>query len=95
MDWKATLLQGSSVMIPLLWSQFGPLVIRTITGVVNKISNQYVPREMQVMLSAILGAVIAGLSGDSTAVMALASGAGIGSQLYTMADPKAMKASAA
>ena len=95
MDWKATLLQGSSVLVPLLWSQFGPLVIRMLTGVVNKVTTAYVPRELQVVLSGLLGAVLAGLSGDPVPVMAVAGGAGIVSQLYTMADPKVMKTSAA
>lgn len=93
MDWKDTLLQGSSVLVPLLWSQVGPLVIRGITSMANK-ANTFIPREWQAIVSAAIGAVLAGLSGDSAAVMAVAAGSGVVSQLYTMADPKAMKTSA-
>lgn len=97
MDWKATLLptlvQGSSVLVPLLWAQLGPIAVRAITSIVNKVSTQYVPREWQVILSAVLGAVISGLSGDDVPVMAVAAGSGVVSQLYTMANPKTWRTS--
>lgn len=94
MDWKSMLLQGSSVIVPLMWSQVGPLAIRTITQLVNAFSQQYVPREWQVVLSAVLGAIMAGLAGDPPAVMGLGAVAGIVSQKLAGADPKWMKTSA-
>lgn len=93
MDWKATFLQGSSLLVPLLWAQLGPIAIRAITSIVNGISTQYVPREWQVVLSAVLGAVVAGLSGESASVMALAGSGGAVAQLYTMANPKTWRTS--
>lgn len=104
MDWKSTLLQGSSVLVPLLWSQFGPLAIRFLTGLANH-ANRYVPREWQVVLSAVLGALASAMSVDGGMVSAVSSVggatvtglgavAGIVSQKLAGADPKWMKTSA-
>ena len=98
MDWKAallpTILQGSSLLVPLLWSQLGPIAVRAITSAVNRVSTQYVPRELQVVTSAVLGAAVAGISGESLPVAAAAAGSGVISQLYTMANPKTWRTSA-
>ena len=93
MDVKGSLLQSSSLLVPLLWSQFGPLAIRFLTGLANQ-ANRYVPREWQQVVSGVLGALLAGLSGDSAAGIGLGAVAGVVSQRLAGADPTWMRTSA-
>lgn len=93
MDVKAMLLQSSSLIVPLIWAQVGPLAIRYLTGLVND-SKKYLPREWQIVISAVLGAVLTGLSGDSIPAMGFGAVAGIVSQKLAGANPKWMRTSA-
>lgn len=89
-SWKPLLDMAIKSLIPALWIAVGPVVVAGITSGVNKYAKAYVPRPIQVALSAMVAAVGAGLSGDmSVAITGAASGA-IG-QTLAATNPATLK----
>lgn len=89
-------LNGSlmNVLIPVLWASIGPLVISWITKAVNAVSGRFIPRQVQVVLSSVLGAIGAGLA-DGGATIAATAATGAASQVYAGVQPETLRASAA
>lgn len=93
-NWKDIL----TMLIPVLWGAIGPVVIAAITKFVNRGLGVYVPRPLQVILSSIMGAVVAGLTGDVSgsagpASIAASAAAGGTSQVYAQTRPETLRAS--
>ena len=86
-------------LLPALWVACGPLAVKGITMFVNSWTTTYVPRGLQVPLAAILGGVVAGLTGDAAGIdpavaTSIGGGAGIIAQILTSLHPDTMHASA-
>lgn len=86
-------LKALLMVLPLLM----PMVTTAITAWVNSVVGKYVPRAAQGFLSALLGAVVAGLSGAGDAVgvpteAAMLIGASVagGAQTYASLHPNTM-----
>lgn len=80
--WYRTAWQMALVsLIPALWSALGPLATAAITKGVNTMARTYVPRPMQVILSACVAAIGAGLVGDPSGLVEAAIEGGTGQVL--------------
>lgn len=66
--WKAVLDMAMKSLVPALWVALGPLAVAGITKGINKVSTAYVPRPIQMILAALVGAVGTGLTGDPSLV---------------------------
>lgn len=87
--WQAVMDMALKSLVPALWIALGPILVAGLTKVTNKYVNAYVPRPLQVILSALIGAIGAGLTGDtSSAVVGLAGGAT--AQVYAAAQPSSL-----
>lgn len=53
-----------SMVLPAIWVSIGPIVTTAITATVNTVMHTYVPRPVQLILASIIGAVVAGTTGD-------------------------------
>lgn len=85
--------------VAALWSAVGPLSTSAITSWVNSVTNKYVPRPVQIVLSSILTAMVAGVSGqlvglDPATAAAVGASLGAGSQTFTSLNPRTLLASA-
>lgn len=67
LDWKAILDMVLKAVVPAVWVAFGPIAVAFITKGVNKVAVAYVPRQVQVVLSGLLTAGLAGLTGGDMA----------------------------
>lgn len=70
------------VILPILWATFGPTATAAITAWVNQVVGAYVPRPIQLIISAVLTAVLAGftvntLGGDIATAESVASITGV------------------
>ncbi len=83
-DYKAML----TMIVPAIWASVGPLVIAAITKGMNGLG-QYVPRPLQVILSAVFGAM-GGALADGGVTAAVTAATGIASQAYAQAPPAAL-----
>lgn len=88
-----------TLLLPALWGAVGPLVMAAITRVVNGAFRAYVPRSLQVIVSSLLGAIVAGLTGDPSSAAGLASVIGSAvtggaSQVYAATKPETLRTSA-
>lgn len=76
-------------LLPAITIAFGPIAVAFITKGSNSLASKYIPREVQVMLSGVLTAALAGLTGDvsgaATAVVTVGSGLGAGLVTQTLA----------
>lgn len=90
--WKAMLTMAMTSVLPALWAPVGPLVTAWVTKQVNKVS-VYIPRSVQVVMSAIVTAALAGLTGDMT-VAAQAGAAGAAGQILAATPPEALRTTA-
>lgn len=89
----------TTMLIPALWVSFGPVATKAITLIVNSWTKAYVPRQVQVPLSGILGAIMAGLTGDAAGVdpnvaASIGTAMGLGAQIFASTHPDTMTASA-
>jgi len=87
-DLKGLIDMAVKTLIPSLWLAVGPIAVAGITKLVNSMSTAYVPRPIQVILSGIVSAIGAGLSGDISPVTGMASGAI--AQVYAATAPKTL-----
>lgn len=87
-DLKGLIDLAMKTLIPSLWVAVGPLAVAGITKIVNSMSTAYVPRSIQVILSSIVSAIGAGLSGDISMVTGAAMGAQ--AQLLAATQPKTL-----
>lgn len=62
-DWNAIKPLLLNSLLPALWIPIAPVVTAFLTATINATAGKYVPRSMQVILIAIVGAAAAGLSG--------------------------------
>lgn len=78
-------------LIPAIWQTVGPLATAWLTGIANQYK-VYVPRQLQVVLVAIFGALGAGLASGldpvTTSMTAISGGV---SQFYAGADAKSLR----
>ena len=63
-----------SLILPILWSTAGPALVVMLTATANNLAKLYIPRAIQIVLSGMLGAIVAGLTGDGESVNAAAVG---------------------
>ena len=80
----AKILEFVNLLLPVLWATAGPAFVVMITATANNLAKLYIPRAIQIPLAGILGAVVAGLTGDenvSAATVGLASGLSVQSAL--------------
>jgi len=85
-SWKPLLDMAIKSLVPALWMAVGPVAVAAITKQVNKYTMAYVPRELQVVLSGLIGAVGAGLTGSpEMAVTGMVGGAS--AQVYAATPP--------
>lgn len=87
--WKPLLDMALKSLVPALWVAIGPVMVAAITKGVNRVSTVYVPRPVQVVLSGLFTAIVAGLTGDATAAMQ-AVGTGMGAQVLAATPPNAL-----
>ena len=90
--WKVMLTMAMTSLLPPLWAAIGPVMTAWITKQVNKAS-LYVPRPVQVAVSALVTAALAGISGDPVA-MAQAGMAGATGQVLAATNPETLRTSA-
>jgi hypothetical protein len=88
-----------SLIIPAVWASVGPVVTAAITAWVNSIPKAYVPRPVQVIVSGLLTAVVAGLTAGAEGMApgtAAAGGLALGMVTQTLAalQPKTLLTSA-
>ena len=91
--WKQLLTMALNSLVPAVWVAVGPMAVAAVTGLVNASSKKYVPRPVQVVLSGLLTAVVAGLSGD-VVTAGQAVGLGVGSQILAATKPETLLTSA-
>lgn len=89
-SWKPLLDMAIKSLIPALWMAVGPIAVAGITKAVNSLTTAYVPRPLQVVLSAIVAAVGAGLSGDPSVAITGAVSGGIG-QVLAATNPATLR----
>lgn len=75
-------------VLPALWAAVGPLCTAWITRQVNKVS-VYVPRPVQVVLSAGITATLAGITGDPSGIVQ-AGLQGATGQVLAATDPETL-----
>jgi len=54
--------------LPAIWVAIGPSLVALITKGVNMASTAYVPRWLQGILAAVIGAIFAGVTGEAAGV---------------------------
>lgn len=84
-----------AVVLPALWTAGGPVVTAAITAWVNAIPKAYVPRPVQVIISGLFTAVLAGMTGgleglgmSTSAGLGLA--VGLGTQTFAALQPRTL-----
>lgn len=87
--WKQILNMAISSLVPTIWVAVGPMMVAAITKGVNMVAGSYVPRPIQVVLSGLFTAIVAGLSGDPS-MIAQAAGTGVGSQILAATKPETL-----
>lgn len=73
-----------NLLLPALWATAGPAFVVMVTATANNLAKLYIPRAIQIPLAGILGAIVAGLTGDestSAAMVGLADGIAVQSAL--------------
>lgn len=73
-----------NLLLPALWATAGPALVVMVTATANNLAKLYIPRAIQIPLAGILGAVVAGLTGDGStgaAAVGLADGLAVQSAL--------------
>ena len=81
---NSTITQLVNLVLPALWATAGPAFVVMLTATANNLAKLYIPRGIQIPLAGILGAVVAGLTGDgsaSSAAIGLADGLAVQSAL--------------
>ncbi len=55
-----------NLILPALWATAGPALVVMITATANNLAKLYIPRGIQIPLAGVLGAVVAGMTGDES-----------------------------
>lgn len=79
-------------VLQALWVAGGPMLTALLTAAVNRFAGLYVPRAVQVVLSGVLTAVAAGLTGTVEASAGF--GDGVVGQLLAATNPKTLRTEA-
>lgn len=87
-----------ALLLPVLWAKFGPIATTAITAFVNQVVGAYVPRPIQLILSAVITAVLAGFTSagegadlnTAEVVGGMTGLLGLGMQAYTSIQPKTL-----
>lgn len=82
------------MILPALWAMGGPALVVMITATANNLAKLYIPRAIQIPLAGILGAIVAGLTGDSASAAAVGLADGIAVQSALSMNPQKFLASA-
>lgn len=87
------------MILPALWVAIGPVATMAITSFVNTIVGKYIPRPVQLILSSVISAVTAGLTGtvegiDPNTAIGIGATGGLGLQAGLMLDSKKYLSSA-
>ena len=84
----AKILGFINLILPALWATAGPALVVMLTATANNLAKLYIPRALQIPLAGVLGAIVAGLTGDqaSSAVVGLASGTAVQAALSMSPD---------
>ena len=87
-----------SAMLPAIWAAAGPVATTAITAWVNSVVGRYVPRPVQLVLSSVIGAILAGLTGaaegiDPTTAIGIGAAAGLAGQTFVSIHPDTLLAS--
>ena len=61
---RSTIMEFVNLLLPVLWATAGPAFVVMLTATSNNLAKLYIPRAIQIPLAGILGAVVAGLTGD-------------------------------
>jgi hypothetical protein len=83
------------LVLPILWATFGPVITTAVTAFVNQVVGAYVPRPIQLIISSLISAVLAGFTvsgvgGDihtAESIAAVAGVLGLGTQAYASIHP--------
>ena len=86
------ILELVNAVLPLLWAAAGPGLVVMLTATANNLAKLYIPRAIQIPLAGVLGAVVAGLTGDASTA-AIGAAGGLTVQAALSMDPKAFLAS--
>ena len=70
----AKTLELLNLILPILWSTAGPALVVMLTATANNLAKLYIPRAIQIPLAGVLGAIVAGLTGDGESMNATAVG---------------------
>lgn len=83
----AKILEFITMILPALWATGGPALVVMLTATANNLAKLYIPRALQIPLAGVLGAIIAGITGDTQAIgVGLASGVAVQSALSMHPD---------
>lgn len=63
----AKILEFMNMILPALWATAGPAVVVMLTATANNLAKLYIPRAIQIPLAGVIGAIVAGLTGDANA----------------------------
>jgi len=82
-------------ILPPIWVALGPLLTAGITKLVNKVATTFVPRFVQTIISGVLMAAVAGLTGDmagvdTTIALSLGGVSGVTGQILAATSPKTL-----
>jgi hypothetical protein len=81
-----------AAMLPAIWAAAGPVMTTAITAWVNSVIGSYVPRPVQLILSSLLTAILAGLTGsieglDAMTAAGIGAAMGLGTQTFASIQP--------
>jgi len=88
-----------TTLLPVLWAASGPVITTAVTAWINSVVGAYVPRPIQLILSSVLTAIAAGLTGsvvglDATTSAGIGAAMGLGGQAFASIQPGTMLATA-
>lgn len=78
-----------NLILPAIWAVSGSALVIMLTATANNLAKLYIPRGIQIPLAGVLGAIVAGLTGDgehSAAVVGMADGVALQAALSLNPD---------
>jgi hypothetical protein len=99
MDMQTIFTLVLKTLLPALWVMSGPVITTAVTAWVNSVVGAYVPRPIQLIISSLLTAVAAGLTGqieglDATTSAGIGAAMGLGTQAFASIQPATLLATA-
>lgn len=83
----AKILEFVNMILPALWATAGPALVVMLTATANNLAKLYIPRALQIPLAGILGAFVAGLTGDSASAASVGLTSGLAVQSALSMNP--------